>query len=98
MIKYGPSTKCSGRTAAIRGGPRVQHSQECRERFEMLFRDDGDKRVERRTERMLRDIEHEEEEGMADEIPEMQESDEEKESEKEMILTQMMRKKKKYKT
>ena len=53
-----------------------------RERFELLFRDDGDRRVERRTERMLRDIEQEEEEGMADEIPELQDSDEEKESEK----------------
>ena len=32
VIKYGPSTKCSGCSAEIRGGPRVQRSQECRER------------------------------------------------------------------
>ena len=53
MRKYGPTPGCRGCARAISTGKAINHTEQCRDRFEEEFRKAGDARLLRQAERML---------------------------------------------
>ena len=54
--KYKPTMDCEGCKSVNRGGPAINHSIQCRDRFARLFTDAGDPRISRESERLATQI------------------------------------------